>query len=371
MTETDTMKLQFTEPDGVLTFDIVQARNLENKDNIIFSGKSDPYVIASVGSQFFKTKTIDNNLNPIWNETFQAVVEQSSGQRVIFEVFDHDPGSSDEFIGRLVLPISVLRESNEKDGWYTLEGVKSGEIRIISKWFNLSRCKSFYDKNKRSPAILMVYLDCIEDLPMIRRALEPSPFVELSLGNDQRQKSVVRTKTCNPVYQQKFTFFVVDINQKILNLEVKDGLGSKRLLGETSIPVEFLVGEEQMELLQHNFDLKLGPHVSSITLSFRLRFLRSKCHTNDDTEDAITNRPVDEQMPSSSYDLNIAGATIKRERQYMKNPLNKNLKSGILHTKTTITPYCEINRIFQKYLYTRVNKFRDKFSNRNFFRYLN
>jgi len=34
-----------------------------------------------------KTKVVDHNLNPEWNETFHLIVEDKETQEVIFEVF--------------------------------------------------------------------------------------------------------------------------------------------------------------------------------------------------------------------------------------------------------------------------------------------
>jgi Ca2+-dependent lipid-binding protein len=33
------------------------------------SGQSDPYVVCTLGRQQFKTNVIDDNLNPVWNQT--------------------------------------------------------------------------------------------------------------------------------------------------------------------------------------------------------------------------------------------------------------------------------------------------------------
>jgi Ca2+-dependent lipid-binding protein len=41
-----------------------------------------------VGSQVFRTRTINNNLNPVFNECFEAVVDQASGQKLRIEVFE-------------------------------------------------------------------------------------------------------------------------------------------------------------------------------------------------------------------------------------------------------------------------------------------
>lgn len=53
---------------GVLRVHIVQAKNLVAKDmSLLRKGKSDPYVVVTLGAQQFKTRTINNELNPKWD----------------------------------------------------------------------------------------------------------------------------------------------------------------------------------------------------------------------------------------------------------------------------------------------------------------
>ena len=71
-------------PQGKLSVTVVKATSLKNKELI---GKSDPYVRLYVRPMFkVKTKVIDDNLNPEWNETFELIVEDKETQSVIFEV---------------------------------------------------------------------------------------------------------------------------------------------------------------------------------------------------------------------------------------------------------------------------------------------
>jgi Ca2+-dependent lipid-binding protein len=54
-------------PQGVIRICAIEARNLMKKDvGVLGMGKSDPYVILSVGAQSFKSKTINNTVNPKW-----------------------------------------------------------------------------------------------------------------------------------------------------------------------------------------------------------------------------------------------------------------------------------------------------------------
>jgi Ca2+-dependent lipid-binding protein len=63
---------------GVIRIHVVEARNLVNRDiSFIKKGRSDPYAMITVGNQTFKTKTIDNNLNPVWNEYYEVCVYKS------------------------------------------------------------------------------------------------------------------------------------------------------------------------------------------------------------------------------------------------------------------------------------------------------
>lgn len=71
-------------PQGRLSVTVVKATSLKNKELI---GKSDPYVRLYVRPMFkVKTQTRDDDLNPVWNETFELIVEDKETQSVIFEV---------------------------------------------------------------------------------------------------------------------------------------------------------------------------------------------------------------------------------------------------------------------------------------------
>lgn len=91
---------------GRLTVTVVRAKSLKNKEMI---GKSDPYAVAYVRVLFkFKTRVIDNNLNPEWNETFEFDVEDQETQSLVVKVMDEDVGS-DKFLGIAVYPLIKLK----------------------------------------------------------------------------------------------------------------------------------------------------------------------------------------------------------------------------------------------------------------------
>ncbi|MBA0679296.1 hypothetical protein Goari_011072 [Gossypium aridum] len=73
-------------PEGKLTVTVVKANDLKNLEMI---GKSDPYVVVHIRPLFkIKTKVIENNLNPIWNETFELIAEDRETQELTVEVLN-------------------------------------------------------------------------------------------------------------------------------------------------------------------------------------------------------------------------------------------------------------------------------------------
>ena len=74
-------------PQGKITLTIVKANDLKNMEMI---GKSDPYVVVHIRPLFkVKTKVVDNNLNPVWNQTFDLIAEDKETQSLILEVLIH------------------------------------------------------------------------------------------------------------------------------------------------------------------------------------------------------------------------------------------------------------------------------------------
>ncbi|RCV10420.1 hypothetical protein SEVIR_2G117100v4 [Setaria viridis] len=101
----DTSDLEL-KPQGRLSVTVVKATSLKNKELI---GKSDPYVRLYVRPMFkVKTQTRDDDLNPVWNETFELIVEDKETQSVIFEVYDEDKLQQDKRLGVAKLAVNDL-----------------------------------------------------------------------------------------------------------------------------------------------------------------------------------------------------------------------------------------------------------------------
>ncbi|KAL4635296.1 extended synaptotagmin-2-like, partial [Arapaima gigas] len=93
--------LRFPMPTAVLRIHFLEAQELEGKDTYLgglIKGKSDPYGLIQVCNQQFQSKTINDNLNPKWNEVYEVMVYEYTGQNLDIELFDEDP-DKDDFLG--------------------------------------------------------------------------------------------------------------------------------------------------------------------------------------------------------------------------------------------------------------------------------
>ncbi|RCV30619.1 hypothetical protein SETIT_6G109700v2 [Setaria italica] len=118
-------------PVGVLEVKLVEARELKNKDLV---GKSDPFAVLYIRplrEKTKKSKTINNDLNPIWNEHYEFVVEDISTQHLTIKIYDDEGLQSSEIIGCARVDLADLLPGKVKDLWLDL--VKDLEIERDKK----------------------------------------------------------------------------------------------------------------------------------------------------------------------------------------------------------------------------------------------
>ncbi|KAI3902027.1 hypothetical protein MKW98_013701 [Papaver atlanticum] len=107
----DTSDLEL-KPQGKLSVTVLKANDLKNVDWI---GVIDPYAVAYIRPLFkVKTKAIPNNRNPVWNQTFEVIVEDRETQWLIIEVYDRNV-TRDERFGIAKLPLNDLEPGNPKE----------------------------------------------------------------------------------------------------------------------------------------------------------------------------------------------------------------------------------------------------------------
>lgn len=112
---------------GRLDIRICEARNLPDTQVI---GKPDPYCIVRCENQQHKTRVLDDQLNPKWEEVFKFQIADEHSAQLRFELWNKNL-TSDELLGMYTLSISGLKKGLVDDRWYLLQKCKgNAELRI-------------------------------------------------------------------------------------------------------------------------------------------------------------------------------------------------------------------------------------------------
>ncbi|KAG8381738.1 hypothetical protein BUALT_Bualt05G0003800 [Buddleja alternifolia] len=117
---------------GVLSVTVISAENLPVTD---LMGKSDPFVVLIMkkSEQKKKTRVLNDTLNPVWNQTFDFVVEDGLHELLIVEVYDHDMFGKDK-MGRCIMTLTrAILEGEFKDS-FPIDGTESGKLNLYIKW---------------------------------------------------------------------------------------------------------------------------------------------------------------------------------------------------------------------------------------------
>ncbi|XP_027356405.1 synaptotagmin-4-like [Abrus precatorius] len=253
-------------PVGTLDVKLVQAKNLANKDVI---GKSDPFAVLFVRPLRDRTKTsktINNQLNPVWNEHFEFTIEDASTQHLTIRIFDDEGIQAAELIGCAQVALKDLEPGKVKDVWLKL--VKDLEVHRDNKYrgevqLELLYCPYGVDNTFKNPfdpdyslttfektlksgaevaeaedltgsssrkrsnvivrGVLSVTVISAEDLPVADLMGKADPFVILMLKKSEKKlKTRVVNESLNPVWNQTFDFVVEDGLHEMLTVEVWD-----------------------------------------------------------------------------------------------------------------------------------------------------
>merc|ERR1719410_1453878 len=107
---------------------VKRAKDLIKADTF---GLSDPFCKVIANKQSWRTKTIEKNLNPEWNEDTQFVFFDAVNE-ITFEVWDADQNTKSDKIGTVTLDVSSFYTSGNEgfEDWKALTDCKSGSIFV-------------------------------------------------------------------------------------------------------------------------------------------------------------------------------------------------------------------------------------------------
>ncbi|XP_043243544.1 extended synaptotagmin-2-like isoform X5 [Amphibalanus amphitrite] len=293
-----------SQPKGVLRLRLIEGKDLMKKDRNIFGqGKSDPYAIIYIGAKQFKTKYIQDTVDPVWNYVCETDCLERDGIQLRLELWDWDASSlaKDDFLGRCGLDVADIAKAGSQDLWVPLEQARSGRIHLKLDWLSLStnvadikkqlneiEDLSAFDHSGLHSAVLTVFVDSAKKLPMASRAVEPDPLVRLVLGN-QKEATSCKYRTLDPVWEEGFSFLVKNPLTQTMTLEVEDQSSGKSL-GSMQLELKSLLREADLSVTEQPHTLYNSGPQSKVVLSIQLRIL---------THDKVAPEDLEGKIPSA------------------------------------------------------------------------
>eukprot|EP00668_Euglena_longa_P015743 GGOE01019884.1.p1 GENE.GGOE01019884.1~~GGOE01019884.1.p1 ORF type:complete len:963 (+),score=311.32 GGOE01019884.1:22-2889(+) len=281
----DFFSLGYSRP-RLLRLTVVEARNLKNADanaarQFFKADLSDPYAIVRLGAETFRTATVKDCLNPVWQARHEFLVH-SDAQALDVYVFDEDHLDPDDELGNGQLAVPDIVQQG--DVWLDI-GYGSA-VHLHGEFYTLEADAALLTN---APAggtrgVLSVLVDQACQLPLaghrsaivratvghVTRATNPVALfrqVQKAVPGEHLTYETVEVPDCNPEWEQALELPIEDLRHT-LHLQL---LADRDVvLGEAVLPLEDLLGADGLTLRQQ-FDMGGG---AGLFLTLHLSGLR-------------------------------------------------------------------------------------------------
>uniref|UniRef100_H2ZR67 Extended synaptotagmin-2 n=2 Tax=Ciona savignyi TaxID=51511 RepID=H2ZR67_CIOSA len=356
--DVDISRIRFPLPQGVIRIHVIEARKLEEKDKKIlgFGGGSDPYVTVKVGQQHkFTTSIIKNNVNPRWNEVFDALVHDVPTTQIQFALFDDDGAlNKSDNLGMVSIPVKSVFELGIIDEWVQLSDASTGAIHIRLEFYELSEdpadlievLEHSNSDEKIYSSLLNIYIDGAQNLPVNYLQLYWQSFFTwyvnllysagtyLGLVNLEHEESCslnilsqnvmsekTASHTCNPVWEESFNCLVSNPNLDNVSFKISNQHGTKQnTLGHLKFSLGQLLKAKEMTIEQP-FALKSSGPTSVLNARFCLRILKLKSQSKspdkssfllESLSSAVENENPENSIEAESLEGSDVGSSLSR-----------------------------------------------------------
>ncbi|KAG5841078.1 hypothetical protein ANANG_G00195780 [Anguilla anguilla] len=250
---------------GMYQLDIVLKRgnNLAIRDR---GGTSDPYVKFKIaGKEVFRSRTINKNLNPVWEESVSLLVDNLQ-EPLYVKVFDYDFGLQDDFMGSAYLYLESLEHKRTLDVTLELKDPQYQDHDLGTLDLAITVLPKEGDFREAQPHQSMRLSDVhrkaqlwrgIVSISLIEgRGLQPmdsngfsDPYVKFRLGN-QKYSSKTIPKTLNPQWREQFDFHLYEELGGIVDITVWDKDAGKKddFMGRCQVDLSALSKEQTHKL---------------------------------------------------------------------------------------------------------------------------
>ncbi|PON20466.1 hypothetical protein TGAM01_v210697 [Trichoderma gamsii] len=249
---------------GVLVVTLHGAYNLKNTDN--FAGTVDPYAILTLNGrqELARTKVVDDNANPRWNETHYIIVT-SFTDTLNIQVFDKNGFRKSKELGMASFPLERIEDLHEYEN-ERLDVVGGGKSRgVVScdlRFFPVLEGPIGDDGKKGPPpvsnqGILRFTVEQAKDLDGTKSLVGLlNPYAIMFLNGKVIHQTKKLKRTNNPIWDNgSKEILITDRKKAKLGVTIKDerDLSSDLTLGKYQIKLDDLLdcmeqGKEWYEL---------------------------------------------------------------------------------------------------------------------------
>ena len=253
------------EPDGVLSVTLVEARQLVNKDlTLLGQGVSDPYATLQFTADKtvarFRTATVNNCLDPVWDHLCQTPVESlATVSDLTVRLYDKDKFTADDPLGDCVVPVSVVRRAHstqtEQDFWLMLNNVASGSVRLRVSWSSLATRPV---RHKDEAALVVVCLHSCHNISSSSSSSShpdqaPDPVVSVSV-NKATKVSSKSYGNSDPIFEERLLLFSNNPTVDDVKIDVID-MKTDKVAGSVTVELSQLLSREDLCISDQTYTL--------------------------------------------------------------------------------------------------------------------
>ncbi len=237
---------------GVLQVTFHGAQGLKNPDK--FSGTPDPYAVLSINNRepLGKTKTVEQNANPRWNETVNIILT-SLREPLTIQVYDYNEYRKDKELGAATFNLEQIESDPEHEN-QQLEVIANGRTRGVVqcdiRFFPVLEGQKLEDGTEQPPpesttGIAKFTVEQAKDLDGTKSLLgQLNPYAVLLLNGKEAQVSQKLKRTNNPIWPNATKeLLITDRKKAKLGVVIKDDrdLAADPILGSYQIKLDDLM----------------------------------------------------------------------------------------------------------------------------------
>jgi len=223
---------------GMVIITVHKATDIEKKGLV---GKADPYVVLEYQDQKQRSKTVDNNHNPVWHFSGEFKVDSGGeNDKIMIKVYDDDIGK-DDFLGEHTLDVKeIIQHGEMTNKTVAMDKCKSGKLVFSCKFV-----PAHVINNKLGQLSLIIH--SAHKLDKKNKLKKADPYVVCTLGNDQSKSPTINNNS-SPQWEHNVHFDILDSSPRQVSIEVfDDDIGKDRNIGNITLDINDLRNINKVE----------------------------------------------------------------------------------------------------------------------------